>query len=169
MVGRAARAGAAMGRHVDEPFARVHPDPVEREQRAQRRERTRCGRAPEMRDERAQRAAADEPFVDVAEQDHGQRARVERGEQPRDLRAALGRRQPEMRRDDAQHAEPAFDVRVERAARLAVTERQIEHARRADRKARQHRVAVAARGSIDRRPFCRMHAGARAQVREHVG
>ena len=66
-------AHAAVHDHVDQPFARMNPDPVQREHRVDGRERARRRRAPEPRDERLQRPAAHEPFVDVAEQDHRHR------------------------------------------------------------------------------------------------
>ena len=163
---RRCRARAAVHDHVDQPFARMNPDPVQREHRVDGRERARRRRAPEPRDERLQRPAAHEPFVDVAEQDHRHRP-VSKAASRLHLRAALARRQPEVGRDHAQRERAAIDVGVERRAVRAseTTGRACVPRGSGSATAPRCRSGAPACRSSGRPP----HAGRVAQVREHVG
>jgi len=73
-----------------------------------------------------------------------------------------------MRRDHAQRRSFAVDYRVDRAARLAASNIEVDLGYRDDRKARQQPVAEVAVGAADRRSGDRMETGFALQVREHV-
>ena len=166
VIRRMPRTCAAVHDHVDQPFARMNPDPVQREHRVDGRERARRRRAPEPRDERLQRPAAREPFVDVAEQDHRHRP-VSKAASSRCTCAPRSLADSRGGRDHAQRERAAIDVGVERAAQFARGKRQVERACRADRAARQHRCrsgAPACRSSGRPPHACRSRrAGARAR------
>src|SRR5687767_2395213 len=91
----------------------------------------------------AQGSAPQKPLVDVAHQYGGQRpVAFEHGEQALDLIAPLVRLQAEVRREDAHRRPTAVEFGIDRAARLAPLDAEIDALHRKDLEAREQAVTV---------------------------
>ena len=73
-----------------------------------------------------------------------------------------------MRGDHAQRRAAAVDDRVDRAARLAAGDIELDMVDRDDRKAREQAIAEVAIGAADRRSSYRVEACFALQIGEHV-
>jgi hypothetical protein len=134
---------ARVHREALEQPARPHPETVEREHRQACGKGGRRRRATELHVQPAQRAAPQEPLVQVAHQ-HGRQVLplVKRREQAADLAAALVRQQAEMGRQNSQPPPAAVEHDVERAARLVRRDAEVDPGDREDRIPREQHVAV---------------------------
>lgn len=70
--------------------------------------------------------------------------------------------------DDAQRPAPAFDVRIERTARFAPAEGQVDRAHVLDRVAGEDRIAESARRRVQRRPDGDLPVGRHVDVGREV-
>jgi hypothetical protein len=145
---------------------RLHQDAVEGQGRPRRRERPH--RPAAEVEQRAQGPGAGEPLVEVRQDDQrDSRARGAEGvAQEPHLAPALVPEEAEVGGDDAERLAIDLDIGVDRPARLATTDLEVDEADGARRLRAEDRVAVVRVQPVQEGPMDRMQPHERGQVRE---